>query len=195
VAGQSWGGNVVLEFGVRYPELACGLAFIDGGFLDLQQRPDATWEKVAVELKPPDLNGTPREQIKAYLTNNHPDWDEIAIEGALANFETLPDGTIRPWLTWPRHKAILWALWEQQPTRLYSQVTVPVLICPAEDPKNPTWMTVKAKQVAAAQNGLPYSEVHWFENSDHDLHLQRPQRLADLFSASLRDGLWLDCQT
>ncbi len=195
LVGQSWGGNVVLEFGVRYPEMACGLAFIDGGFLDLRMRPDASWEKVAADLKPPDLNGTSREQIQAYMKNSHPDWDNLAIEGALANFETLPDGTVRPWLTLPRHLAILRSMWEQYPSKLYPRVNAPVLICPAEDPKNPAWMTIKSKQVAAAQSGLPQSEVHWFENSDHDIHMQRPQRLVDLLLASLRDSLWQMCQT
>ena len=193
LVGQSWGGNVVLEFGVRYPEMACGLAFIDGGFLDLRMRADATWEKVAVDLKPPNLNGTPREQMKTYMKINHPDWDDIVIEGALANFETLSDGTIRPWLTLPRHLAILRSLWEQHPSSLYPQVKAPVLICPAEDPKNQAWMTIKSNQVAAAQNGLPHSKVHWFENSDHDIHMQRPQRLVALFLESLRGSLWQDC--
>ncbi len=193
LVGQSWGGNVVLEFGARYPDKACGLAFIDGGFLDLRARPDATWEKIATDLKPPDLSGTSREQLKGYIRLNHPDWEEVGVEGTLANFETLPDGMIRPWLTLSRHLAILRSMWEQQPTQLYPRVVAPVLICPAEDPKHPDWTAIKSKQVAAAQTGLPRCEVHWFENSDHDIHIQRPQRLAALFLETLAGGAWQAC--
>lgn len=60
LVGQSWGGNLVLEFGARYPGLASGLGLVDGGFIDLQARPDATWERLSVELRPPNLLGTPR---------------------------------------------------------------------------------------------------------------------------------------
>ena len=37
----------------------------------------------------------------------------------MANFETLEDGTIRPWLTLDRHMQILRALWDQKPSQLY----------------------------------------------------------------------------
>lgn len=188
--GQSWGGNVLLEFGARYPELARGLGFIDGGFIDLQARPEASWERVAQELKPPDLTGTPREQMKAYMRLSHPDWPEAGIEATLANFETLPDGTVRAWLTLSRHLLILRAMWEQQPQALYPHVTVPVLICVAEDRNNRAWSKTKAGQVAAAQSGLPQAEVHWFEDTDHDLHIQRPEALVALLLERVQRGFW-----
>ncbi|MCB0191941.1 MAG: alpha/beta hydrolase [Anaerolineae bacterium] len=193
LAGQSWGGNVMLEFGVRYPGRACGLAFVDGGYLDLRSRPDPTWEKISAELRPPDLIGTPRASLKQKMQEFHPDWSEMGIEATLANFETLPDGTIRPWLTLERHLKILRALWEQTPTTLYANITEPVLICAAEDAKNPEWMKVKAKQVNAAHTQIARVEVHWFENTDHDIHVQKPIRLADLFLDALAHGIWADC--
>ncbi|MEZ4557764.1 MAG: alpha/beta hydrolase [Caldilineaceae bacterium] len=45
LAGQSWGGNVALIFGAVYPERAAGLAFVDGGFIDMQMRPNAAWSR------------------------------------------------------------------------------------------------------------------------------------------------------
>ncbi len=33
VAGQSWGGNVVLELAARRPELVRGIVCVDGGWL------------------------------------------------------------------------------------------------------------------------------------------------------------------
>ncbi len=193
LVGQSWGGNVVLEFGARYPAAACGLVFVDGGFLDLHSRPDASWEKISVELKPPPLAGMPRTELAARIRDFHPDWAEFGIEATLANFETLPDGTIRPWLSLDRHLAILRAMWEQRPAALYPQVAAPTLICVAEARQDPHWTALKAKQVAVAQAGLPQAAVHWFENTDHDIHVHRPGALVQLLLDTLQNGFWAGC--
>jgi pimeloyl-ACP methyl ester carboxylesterase len=190
LVGQSWGGNVLLDFGARYSGTAGGLGFVDGGFIDLQSRPDATWEKVSTELKPPSLNGTHRESLKARIQQGHPDWDEAGVDATLANFKTLADGTVRPWLNLSRHMTILRAMWGQRPDRLVAHVLDPVLICAAQDPNNPNWMAVKAKQVAALQNGLPQSETHWFDRTDHDIHVHRPAALTKLFLDTLSHGIW-----
>lgn len=180
VAGQSWGGNVVLEFGARHPGRAAGLVMVDGGFLDLQSRPDVTWEQIADQLRPPPLAGTPRSVIQQRMAAWHADWSEEGIEATLGNFETLPDGTIRPWLTLDRHMRILRSLWDQRPQQLYVQVVTPVLIAVAEDDGNPEWMAVKHRQVAAAGALLPHAEVHRFADTAHDIHVHRPAALAEL---------------
>lgn len=190
MVGQSWGGNVMLEFGARYPGVARGFGFVDGGYIKLRNRPDATWEQVSTELKPPHLTGTPREELKRRLTEMHPDWSDEGIASTLANFEHLPDGSIRPWLTLPRHMEILRAMWDQDPATLYPLVKEPALICVAADPKMPEWTKSKAKQVNAAQRQLLNAEVRWFEETDHDIHVQKPDALADLFLSSLADGIW-----
>lgn len=190
LAGQSWGGNVALAFGARYPVRAAGLAFVDGGFIDMQMRPDSSWERIAVDLRPPSLTGIPRADIRARMRHFHPDWSDAGLDGALANFETLPDGTIRPWLTLERHMTILRALWEQRPGRLYPQVQAPVVIAAAADAKNPEWMAIKTRQVDAAAAGLSVSSVHWFEATDHDIHVHRPVALAALFRTELTNGIW-----
>lgn len=179
IAGQSWGGNVVLDFGAHYPDLAQGLVFVDGGFLNLRTRPGATWAAIAESLKPPNLVGTPREQIKGYLTQTHADWPTEGIESALANFETLPDGTVRPWLTLERHMQILRAMWNQHPDQLFQQVAAPVLMVPARDIGNPEWTAQKQQQVVAAEQGLRRVTTHWMD-ADHDIHIQYPAQLAEL---------------
>ncbi len=188
VVGQSWGGNVVLEFGARYPHLARGLGFVDGGFIDHQSRPNGTWEAVSTELRPPDLNGMSRTALKSRIQQNHPDWPETGIEATLANFETLPDGAIRRWLDIPNHMLILRALWEQRPRELYPQVTAPVLVCVADS--GDAWTEHKRKLVAAAQAGLPRAEIHWFPATDHDIHVHRPDALAELFLQAVQEGIW-----
>jgi pimeloyl-ACP methyl ester carboxylesterase len=189
IAGQSWGGNVVLEFGARYPARVAGLALVDGGYIDFQDDPANTWERVSVNLKPPELRGTAREALKARLQVVHPDWKEEGIEATLNNFETLEDGSIRPWLTLERHMKILRALWEQRPPQLYGRVSAPVLICAASNGDG-EWAAIKRRQVAAAEAGLARVKAVWFPHTAHDIHIHRPARLVNCFLDAIDSGFW-----
>ncbi len=188
IAGQSWGGNVVLAYGARHPADAQRLVFVDGGFLDLQARPGMTWERAATELRPPPLAGAPYTELAQRIRTMHPDWSEEGVAATLENFEHLPDGTVRPWLTLDRHMAILRALWEQRPPALYPQIACPVSIVVAEDGSNPAWQEVKRTQVQAAQQGLRQVEVHWLADTAHDIHVHRPAALAALLLAASEQG-------
>jgi len=183
LAGQSWGGNVVLNFGARFPQAARALVFVDGGFLNLAGR--GTWEEVSRELRPPDLLGIPRDHISARIAQMHPHWTPEGVEATLHNFETLPDGTIRPWLTLERHIAILRALFEQDASELFSQVRVPVLICAADDGSE--WANQKRPLVEAAERGIPQAKVAWFEDTAHDIHVDRPGLLAEKMLGFVRE--------
>jgi len=174
LAGQSWGGNVLLEFAARYPGRAAGYVFVDGGFLNLRQR--GTWENVSQELRPPDIAGTPSAVIKERIASMHPHWSPEAVALTLKNLELLPDGTVRPWLRLDRHMAILKALHNQEVLRLFARVREPVLICAAADGSE--WDLRKRDQVAVAAELIPRAEVRWFQQTAHDIHLDRPQDLA-----------------
>jgi pimeloyl-ACP methyl ester carboxylesterase len=126
VAGQSWGGNVVVELAHVFPELIRGVVAVDGGFLELQEH-FPQWEECSVALRPPNLLGTPASRMRGYMEGAHPDWPKTGIDGSMANFEHLPDGTIRPWLTLERHLMVLRGLWEHKPTHIYKDIAVPVM--------------------------------------------------------------------
>lgn len=189
IVGQSWGGNVVLEFGARHPGLAAGLGFVDGGTIDFQADPANTWETIAERLRPPDLRGTPRDRLRGFIQNAHPDWTAEGVAATLDNFETLPDGTVRPWLSLDRHMAILRAMWEQRPPALYPRVREPVLILPAET-GDAGWTASKRRSVTAAREALAQSDVVWFANTDHDIHVHRPAQLADVLLETVVSGIW-----
>lgn len=190
LAGQSWGAHVLLEFGARFPGRARGFAFVDGGYLDLQARPGATWELIARELRPPDLRGRSREELRRLIRGRNPDWTEAGVDATLANFETLPDGTVRPWLSLEGHLAILRALWDQRPGSLYPRIREPVLLCAAGDGREDD--RGRRTLVEAARAGLPAVEVHWFPDTAHDIHVHRPDALAELFLQTLETGVWSD---
>ena len=175
VAGQSWGGNVVLSLGTFHPGRTRGLVFVDGGFLAAKRRAPI-WEEAYEIFKPPTFDGVTRADMRQRLRDYQPEWSEAGIDATLANFERLPDGTIRPWLSLERHMTIFRALWEQDPAELYGQVQEPVLICPAGTPN----IGAKRDLVTAACDGLAQAEAHWFPDTAHDIHVHRPVELARL---------------
>ncbi len=178
VAGQSWGGNVVLDLAANRPGVASGITLVDGGTIELAAR-FADWPTAEAALAPPPLIGTAYDDFERMVRAHHPDWPESGIAGSLANMEVLPDGTIRPWLSRENHMRILRNLWEHRPRALYPKVEVPTLILMADDRANPRWMAGKREEVAAAVAGLARSSVHWMEG-DHDLHAQHPEKVAGL---------------
>jgi pimeloyl-ACP methyl ester carboxylesterase len=189
VAGQSWGGNVVLELAHREPHLIRGAVAVDGGFLELREHfPE--WESCAVALAPPRLEGTLDDELRRYLRSAHPDWPESGIEGAMANMERLPDGTIRPWLRFDRHMSILRGLWEHQPSSIYEHIELPVMLVPADGPRG-VFTDTKREAIERAVRLLRRSRVEWFSPADHDLHAQHPERFAEVVHGATIDGFFV----
>lgn len=178
LAGQSWGGNVVLELAYRHPGLVRGVACVDGGTIELSQRFES-WEDCADRLAPPQLAGRLRTDIEAGLRAMHPDWPESGIDGMLGNFELHSDGTVAPRLTRERHMEILRSLWEHRPSQLYPSVSVPVLLTPAG----------RKAEAEAAAAALPRGRLAPLDG-DHDLHAQQPQAVAKLLLDAVDDGFF-----
>jgi pimeloyl-ACP methyl ester carboxylesterase len=185
VAGQSWGGNVVLELAYRHPEAVSTIVCVDGGFIDLGTRfPD--WDDAAATLAPPRLVGTPLDQITAWLQTSAADWPEEGRQGTLANFEVRDDGTIAPWLTFERHIMVLRGLWEHQPSSRYPLIDVPALLI-AADTGDVAWTHSKHEAVDAAVASLPRGRAEWFSPAHHDVHAQRPTEVGDLLHRAVTE--------
>ncbi|MDJ0768909.1 MAG: alpha/beta hydrolase [Ilumatobacter sp.] len=178
VAGQSWGGNVVLELGHRQPDKVALVACVDGGIIDLRSAfPD--WDDAARALAPPRLAGTPLADMEAWIARSAADWPDEGRRGTLANFEVREDGTIAPWLTFDRHLTVLRGLWEHRPSSRYPEMTVPVLLVPAETGDS-NWTDSKREAIDGALDSLPRARAHWFRPAHHDVHAQHPALVADL---------------
>ncbi|MFM2182381.1 MAG: hypothetical protein RJB61_675 [Actinomycetota bacterium] len=178
VAGQSWGGNVVIELAATNPDSVAGVVAVDGGFIELGTR-FADWDECRAVLTPPRLVGTPLAAIESHMRRAHPHWPESGIRGALANFDVRPDGTIAPWLTLDRHLMILKALFDHRPSALFPAITLPVLLVPA-DTGDVAWAHDKRTAVDDALAALPNGDAHWFSPADHDIHAQHPESLAEV---------------
>jgi pimeloyl-ACP methyl ester carboxylesterase len=185
VAGQSWGGNVVLELAFRHPDSVSAIVCVDGGFIDLGDR-FPVWEEAATTLAPPRLAGVPLDQITRWVTASAADWPEEGRRGTLANFEVRADGTIAPWLTFDRHLMVLRGLWEHQPSTRYRHIAVPALLIVA-DTGDVAWTHSKEEAVDAAVAALPRGRAEWFRPAHHDVHAQHPIEVGDLLHGAVTD--------
>lgn len=186
--GQSWGGNVVLEFAYRHPGLTRGVACVDGGTIELARR-FATWERCAAVLAPPRFDGTTAAEVEAMMRSTHPDWPETGIAGSMANFEVGEDGTVAPRLSREHHMEILRDLFAHRPSALYPGMRVPVLLVPA-DTGDGEWTESKRAEVVEAEASIPRARVRWFSPADHDIHAQYPDQLAEVLHAATLDGFF-----
>lgn len=185
VAGQSWGGNVVLEHGYRHPERAAVVACVDGGSIELQDR-FPVWEDAERQLRPPELAGTPLDVMRHRLDEWAADWPDEGRAGTLANFEVRPDGTIAPWLTYERHLQVLRGLWEHSPRTRYAEVTAPVLFISA-DSGDHDWTVAKRAALESALEMLPRGRSDWFVPAHHDVHAQHPELVGALLHDATAD--------
>ncbi len=181
VAGQSWGGNVVLELAIRHPTAIRAIACVDGGTLEVARR-FPSWEKCLAALTPPRLTGLSSPELETMIRTWHPDWSDEGVAGTLANMEVRADGTISPWLSLDHHLAVVRQLWEHHPPERWPLVAVPVLLIPS--------VLSDDDGIAAAEAGVapgPLRVVR-FPGADHDVHVQHPIEVADLLhdAAALR---------
>ena len=187
LVGHSWGGNVVVEYAARHPAVPAALVLVDGGFIEMQ--PDVTWEEAERRLAPPDRPPITWDEFVEFARINRPEtgWGAEVQEAVRHNFEELPDGRIRVRLSRARHMRILRALYEQRPSRLLPLVRCPVLILPARRPSDDpeerdlaerrTALVTRAEAILR-RAGTPV-EVAWFEDTIHDVPIQRPDELVE----------------
>jgi pimeloyl-ACP methyl ester carboxylesterase len=187
VAGQSWGGNVVVVLAAKHPQVVAALALVDGGWLD-PTTDFPSWEACEAAMRPPDIDGLPAEELRGYLRRGHPDWSADAVEATLGNMRIWPDGTLSRRLPVDRHMRIVRSMWDDPPQRYYPSVSVPVLLIPAL-PRDPEQARSRRARVDAAAAALPQATIREYPGSDHDLHAQHPRELAaDLLDLAARVG-------
>jgi pimeloyl-ACP methyl ester carboxylesterase len=193
LVGHSWGGLVALDYAAHRPigpRAPSGLVLVDGGMTQLDDYPGATWEKTRERLAPPRLAGIPLEEFLSRLSRAIPGWrpDEQTIPIILANFEISADDTIAPHLTFQRHMQIVRAMWDFKTYAHFRRLRCPVLMVPARPPEphspgEEEYLVYKESGIEQARAALPDLQVHWMENSIHDIPLQRPAALAALIAA------------
>jgi pimeloyl-ACP methyl ester carboxylesterase len=177
VAGQSWGGNVVVSLAAHHPELVAALALVDGGWLT-PSADFASWEACETALRPPEIDGLPANALRDMLRESHPDWSTEAIDATQANLRIWHDGTLTRRLPVTRHMQIVRSMWDDPPQPYYSQIRMPVLLIPAL-PADPLAAAGRRSRVEAAAEALADATIREYPGADHDLHAQHPRELAE----------------
>lgn len=181
LVGQSWGGNVVLQYAVDYPGDVSHLVLVDGGFIEPQLREGSTWEAAEKQMAPPDLRMPLPAFVERMRARLGPIYSDPVRDAILGNLWVDPRGIVHPHLSREHHLQLARALWEHRPSQIYPKVTCPTLVIPAEPPDSsadPERLRWKRRTVALAEQRLPRGRVHWMRDSIHDIQLQRPAELA-----------------
>ena len=179
IVGHSWGASVVLHFGVAHPDRTAGVVLVDGG----TGSPGERWSWVDAEkrLTPPDIDGMLWSDLRARLAQSNPamaDPRTAALGQSL--FDIDADGRITRRFRIPNHMQVVRALWEQRPFELLPKLTCPLLILPARRSTDaPEQLANKTAGVERAVEVQPNARVRWFDETIHDIPIQRPDELAD----------------
>jgi pimeloyl-ACP methyl ester carboxylesterase len=189
LAGQSWGGNVVVAAARLAPGAVRGLALVDGGAIELQDRWPA-WEDCAAELAPPRHIGMDLAALAVALRRAHPSWSDAGVAATLGNVVADEDGAVRNRLDRDAHLSILRSLWEDRPSAHLHELRCGVLMLVAGKGRA-SWSDDTRREVARVEAGAPRSRVRWYPDGDHDLHVERPDEVAAQLLAAHAEGLWL----
>jgi pimeloyl-ACP methyl ester carboxylesterase len=188
VAGQSWGGNVVLEYGCRFPAETRGIVCVDGGIIELADW-FPSWEACLTAMTPPTLTHLTRAELEARIRAGTPQLPDRAVAAALECFRVREDGRIEPRLALHRHLQIVRSLWESRPSARYKELTVPTLLVLADT--GDTARTERKRHAEArAKASAANVRSHWFSPALHDVHSQYPDRVAALLADAVRDGFF-----
>jgi pimeloyl-ACP methyl ester carboxylesterase len=180
--GHSWGANVVLELGVRHPELVSTLILVDGGFMSMRDGMD--WKTTRQMLAPPPIIGMHIDEYLSMMRGFMSEQLDVTPE-VEAVFRSLmrvdSEGRIRPRLSRANHLRILHALWEQDAPALLARLTVPTLILATRraDPGPGDEIFIAAKQIGEQRVREIDGPIRfeWIEGI-HDVPLQHPDEVA-----------------
>ena len=186
LVGHSWGGNLILQYAVTYPDAVSHLVLVDGGFIEMQLRDGMTWEVAEKQMAPPDISMPLPAFVERMRTRLGSIYSDELRDAILGNVWIDQRGIVRPHLTRERHLQIARALWEHRPSQIYEKVACPTLVVAAEPPNptaDPDRLRWKRRALALAEQRLPRSRILWMRETIHDIPLHRP---ADLASAIAR---------
>jgi pimeloyl-ACP methyl ester carboxylesterase len=178
MVGHSWGASVVLHYGVAHPDRTAGVVLVDGGTASPGER--WTWDETESRLTPPDIDGLLWSDLHQRMARNNGAYVDPRVEAVGRSlFNVDADGRVSRRFRIPNHMQVVRALWEQRPFSLLPELQCPVLILPARQSTDaPEWLANKSANVQRALALQPTARVRWFEDTVHDVPLQRPVELA-----------------
>jgi pimeloyl-ACP methyl ester carboxylesterase len=189
LVGHSWGASVALHYAVMHAERTAGLGLVDGGTSSPGER--WSWADTETRLRPPDLDGMTWSELHERMSNNNGAYASGRAEAVGRSvFHVDAEGRVTRRFRIPNHMQVVRAMWEQRPAELLARVQCPILVMPARQGDAATELSMaKAAAVARVQEIQPRARVRWFEDTVHDVPLQRPEELAAELRALAAEAL------
>jgi pimeloyl-ACP methyl ester carboxylesterase len=161
--------------------------------MEMSARPGMTWERAEKELAPPVLTHLTPEQLIAGAKQWELGafWNQDVEAALLGNFDLAHDGTIRPRMRRENHMQVVRALWDQKPSQLAPLVRCPTLFAVAErqgEGRAKEWLEMKREVVVRLERVIPDCRTVWFQDTVHDIPLQRPAELARTLQDFVTEG-------
>ena len=181
LVGHSLGANVALEAAARRPDLAGGVALVEGGLVDADAQ-FATLDECLAGLALAPVAGMPLARLRGWLRGAHPDWPEWRLAATLASFDVDAGGTVAWCLAAPRYEALIRALWNQHVSGAWQGLEIPAAFAVA-DTGDADWTAAKHAAAANLAEVLPGAAVTWLQ-AEHDLHSACPREVAELLLAA-----------
>ncbi len=191
LVGHSWGASTVLSYAATRrsgPFAPAGIVLVDGGLFAMKDAPGFTWDIAETLLRPPDLEGMPVADFRARLRSWLPDgvYSEAVADILLANFRQDENERLYRRLPIPQHMLIVRAIYENATYGLLARARCPILLCPARetprDERGAQFLQLKVEGAAKAAQAARDVRVVWFEDTIHDIPLQRPAELAQVIA-------------
>jgi pimeloyl-ACP methyl ester carboxylesterase len=187
LVGHSWGANVALQYAAEGSGGLAGLALVDGAILGVAEWAGATREQARRRLAPPRFAVPLADWLAraGRFDASGPAGQGWIRDYLRAGVEVDDRGVARSRFRFDNHMRVVDALYDQRPDALFPLVRCPVLVCVAGEGE-PT----EAKRGAVDRARDLFGSVHitWFEDTMHDIPLQRPAELAAELARFAQEG-------
>ena len=179
LVGHSYGGNIALEVGKKYPKLPSGIVLIDGGYIDLQNCFEGNWENCEQMCRPPNQNIALNDFVPS-LRAYYPLCSHLALNGLMESFYLDVDSNCYRMKVSPElYMEVIEDLWRCNPSERYSgenTINCNVMMLPSGKDvffsKDKELDITRLSSAIGSDGDAEKVRIWWFEENNHDVHAE-----------------------